>query len=131
MSGLSNFASKEIAIGAEENLSLMLSHSKSFVRKKAVISCIRVIRMHPESRATFFPRLKERFTDVDPGRNMVECLMEGVVHAAVSLLCEECKREPKEWLVFAPLLFQLLTTKSQNNWLMIKVMKIVKYHKMP
>ena len=49
----------------------------------------------------------------------------GVVAATVNVLCELVRRDPKEYLTLAPRLFHLLTT-SSNNWMLIKIIKIVR-----
>lgn len=48
----------------------------------------------------------------------------GVVSATVNVLCELVRREPQEFLNLAPQLFHLLTT-SSNNWMLIKIIKLV------
>ena len=48
----------------------------------------------------------------------------GVVSATVNVLCELVRHNPGEYLTLAPQLFQLLTT-SSNNWMLIKIIKLV------
>ncbi len=50
----------------------------------------------------------------------------GVVAATVNVLCELVRRDPKDYLTLAPRLFHLLTT-SSNNWMLIKIVKIVRH----
>ncbi len=40
--------------------------------------------------------------------------------AAVNVICELARKNPKNYLSLAPVFFKLLTT-SQNNWMRIKV----------
>jgi AP-3 complex subunit delta len=47
-----------------------------------------------------------------------------VVAATVNVLCELARRNPKNYLILAPQLFHLLTT-SANNWMLIKIVKLV------
>lgn len=47
-----------------------------------------------------------------------------VVSAAVNVICELARRNPKNYLSLAPQLFKLLTT-SSNNWMLIKIIKLV------
>ena len=48
----------------------------------------------------------------------------GVVSATVNVLCELARHNPKDYLSFAPPLFHILTT-SSNNWMLIKIIKLV------
>ena len=47
-----------------------------------------------------------------------------VVAAAVNVFCELARRNPKDYLSLAPQLFHLLTS-SSNNWMLIKIIKLV------
>ena len=49
----------------------------------------------------------------------------GVVAAAVNVLCELARKNPADYLSLAPQLFHLLTT-STNNWMLIKLIKLVR-----
>ena len=44
--------------------------------------------------------------------------------ATVNVLCELVRQNPTDYLALAPQLFHLLTT-SANNWLLIKIIKLV------
>lgn len=48
----------------------------------------------------------------------------GVVSATVNVLCELARQNPQAFLPFAPPLFHILTT-SNNNWMLIKIIKLV------
>ena len=48
-----------------------------------------------------------------------------VVAATVNVLCELARRNPKDYLSLAPQLFHLLTS-SSNNWMLIKIIKLVR-----
>lgn len=48
-----------------------------------------------------------------------------VVAAAVNVFCELARRNPKDYLSLAPQLFHLLTS-SSNNWMLIKIIKLVR-----
>lgn len=47
-----------------------------------------------------------------------------VVSATVSVICELARKNPRNYLSLAPQLFRLLTT-SSNNWMLIKIIKMV------
>lgn len=51
-----------------------------------------------------------------------------VVSAVVSVVCELARKNPKNYLSLAPQLFKILTT-SSNNWMLIKIIKLVKKKK--
>lgn len=59
-------------------------------------------------------RLRERLGDEDIG----------VVSATVNLICEMARKDPRKYLPLAPELFELLTA-STNNWMLIKIIKLV------
>jgi hypothetical protein len=61
-----------------------------------------------------FPRLKDKLEDPDPS----------VVSAAVNVICELARRNPKNYISLAPTLYKILTT-STNNWMLIKIVKLV------
>ena len=80
-----------------------------------------------------FPRLKEKLEDPDPGISfpyflkLAHCLFfshPGVQAAAVNVICELARRNPKNYLALAPIFFRLMTS-STNNWVLIKIIKLV------
>jgi len=48
----------------------------------------------------------------------------GVQSAAVNVICELARKNPKNYLSLAPLFFKLMTS-STNNWVLIKIIKLV------
>lgn len=76
-------------------------------------------------------RIRERLEDPDPGKlcavEFVCCTktISGVVAATINVLCELARYNPTDYLPLAPLLFHLLTT-SSNNWMLIKIIKLVR-----
>lgn len=48
-------------------VSLQMSHTKPYIRKKAVLIMYKVFLKYPESLRPAFPRLKEKLEDPDPG----------------------------------------------------------------
>lgn len=46
---------------------LQMSHTKPYIRKKAVLIMYKVFLKYPESLRPAFPRLKEKLEDPDPG----------------------------------------------------------------
>ena len=47
-----------------------MSHTKPYIRKKAVLIMYKVFLKYPESLRPAFPRLKEKLEDPDPGMLM-------------------------------------------------------------
>lgn len=52
----------------------------------------------------------------------------GVQSAAVNVICELARKNPKNYLSLAPIFFKLMTT-STNNWMLIKIIKLVSVNK--
>ena len=48
----------------------------------------------------------------------------GVQSAAVNVICELARKNPKNYLSLAPVFFKLMTS-STNNWMLIKIIKLV------
>lgn len=44
--------------------------------------------------------------------------------AAVNVICELARKNPKNYLSLAPVFFKLMTS-STNNWVLIKIIKLV------
>lgn len=67
----------------------------------------------PDALRPAFPRLKEKLEDPDPG----------VQAAAVNVITELARHNPKNYLNMAPIFFKLMTD-STNNWMLIKIIKL-------
>ena len=72
-----------------------------------------VFLRYPDALRPAFPRLKEKLEDPDPG----------VQSAAVNVICELARKNPKNYLSLAPIFFKLMTS-STNNWMLIKIIKL-------
>ena len=48
----------------------------------------------------------------------------GVQCSAVNVICELARKNPRNYLSLAPLFFKLMTS-SSNNWMLIKIIKLV------
>ncbi|XP_058513755.1 AP-3 complex subunit delta-1 [Ochotona princeps] len=113
LTGLSCFVTADLARDLANDIMTLMSHTKPYIRKKAVLIMYKVFLKHPESLRPAFPRLKEKLEDPDPG----------VQSAAVNVICELARRNPKNYLSLAPLFFKLMTS-STNNWVLIKIIKL-------
>ncbi|MGH0162849.1 UNVERIFIED_CONTAM: hypothetical protein FKN15_043758 [Acipenser sinensis] len=109
LTGLSCFVTPDLARDLANDIMTLMSHTKPYIRKKAVLIMYKVFLKYPESLRPAFPRLKEKLEDPDP--------------AAVNVICELARRNPKNYLSLAPLFFKLMTS-STNNWVLIKIIKL-------
>ncbi|RHY29398.1 hypothetical protein DYB32_005158 [Aphanomyces invadans] len=94
-------------------LNLMNSH-KPYVRKKATLILYKLFLRYPQGLRLSFDRLKERMEEPDVS----------VVSCSVNVICELANKKPKNYVGLAPQFFRLLTT-SSNNWMLIKVVKLM------
>ncbi len=69
---------------------------------------------YPQGLRLTFEKLKDRLEDSESA----------VVSCAVNVICELANKNPKNYLSMAPKFFKLLTTTS-NNWMLIKVVKLL------
>lgn len=113
-----------------------MTSTKPYIRKRAVLLLYKVFLNNPDALKPAFPRLKEKLEDPDSGRS--ECVLRatitsvcvGVQAAAVNVICELARRNPKNYLALAPIFFRLMTT-STNNWVLIKIIKLVSTRPFP
>jgi len=110
---LANICTTELARDLVPDIVIMLSSGRPYIRKKAVLVMYKIFVKFPDALRPSFPRLKERLSDPDTA----------VVSAAVNVICELAKKNARNYLPLAPVLFELLT-KSNNNWMLIKVIKL-------
>lgn len=100
----------------------LLSHPRSYVRKKATLSLYRIFLSYPESLRLTYGKLKEKLednnerTDTDPA----------VRGAVVCVLCELARRNPANFLGLAVPFYSLLSS-VHSNWTLIKVVKVFGY----
>ncbi|CAF1002600.1 unnamed protein product [Adineta steineri] len=113
MSGLSCFINADLARDLANDIMRLMTSGKAYVRKRAVLLLYKVFLNNPDALKPAFPRLKEKLEDPDPG----------VQAAAVNVICELARRNPKNYLALAPIFFRLMTT-STNNWVLIKIIKL-------
>uniref|UniRef100_A0A1B6DPB2 AP-3 complex subunit delta n=2 Tax=Clastoptera arizonana TaxID=38151 RepID=A0A1B6DPB2_9HEMI len=113
LSALSCFISPDLARDLANDIMTLLTSTKPYLRKKAVLMMYKVFLRFPEALRPAFPRLKEKLEDPDAG----------VQSAAVNVVCELARKNPKNYLSLAPIFFKLMTT-STNNWMLIKIIKL-------
>jgi len=113
LSSLSCFMSPDLARDLANDVMSLLTSTKPYVRKKGVLLLYKIFLRYPEALRPAFPRLKEKLEDPDPG----------VQSAAVNVICELARKNPKNYLSLAPTFFKLMTS-STNNWMLIKIIKL-------
>jgi len=100
LSGLACFINQDLARDLANDLMTLLSSTKPYIRKKAVLLMYKVFLAFPDALRPAFPRLKEKLEDPDPG----------VQSAAVNVVCELARKNPKNYLSLAPIFFKLMTS---------------------
>lgn len=113
LNGLACFVSPDLARDLANDIMTLMMSTKPYLRKKAVLIMYKVFLKFPDALRPAFPRLKEKLEDPDPG----------VQSAAVNVICELARKNPKNYLSLAPLFFKLMTS-STNNWVLIKIIKL-------
>lgn len=107
--------SPSLSTSLHPDLLHLLTHSSPRIRKRAVLCLLSCWEAFPEGLREGFPRLRGRLQDED----------QGVVGATVGVVMELARRQGgKNYLPLAPELFGILTG-SSNNWMLIKVVKLV------
>jgi len=113
ISCLSNICTPELARDLAADVVTMLNNSRPYVKKKACLVLYKVFLKFPDALRPSFQRLKEKLEDPEPS----------VQAAAVNVICELSRKNPKNYIGLAPILFKLLTN-SQSNWMLIKIVKL-------
>jgi len=114
ISCLANIVTADLAEGLLSDVYALMNSSRPYIRKKAVLVLLKIFKAWPKALRLSFDRLKEKLDDEN----------QGVVSAAVYVICELAAKNPKNYLSLAPQFFKILTT-SSNNWVLIKVVKLL------
>jgi len=113
INSLANVCTPDLARDLAPDIVTLLSSSRPYIRKKAVLVLYKIFLQFPQALRPAFPRLKDKLEDPDMA----------VVSAAVNVICELARKNPKNYLGLAPVLFKILTI-STNNWMLIKIIKL-------
>lgn len=111
---LAKLVTESLACDLQHDVSLLLSSPRPYIRKKTLLVLYRLIMVHPDTLPTAASKFLDCLNDPD----------QGVVCAAVTVTCELARASPKNFLGLAPVLYDLLTT-STNNWMLIKIVKLM------
>lgn len=113
LTGMSCFVSNEIGRELFNDVLRLLSSTKPYLRKKAVLVMYKIITVFPETLSEVLPKLEEKLEDPD----------QGVQSSVVNVICELACRSPKEFLNLEGTLYKLMEN-SSNNWMLIKIIKL-------
>jgi len=112
---LSNIVTEDLARELLSEVTNLTSHPQPYLRKKAVLCLFKLFVKYPQGLRLTFGRIQEcLLRDSDPS----------VVSCAVNVITELSDKNPRNYLVLAPSFFALLTN-SSNNWMLIKVVKLL------
>lgn len=111
---LSNIATEDLGQALLPELLHMLSHPSPYIRKKALLCLYKVFLKYPQGLRLSYDKIKLCLDDPHPS----------VVSCAVNVITELAEKNPKNYLPLAPSFFKLLTS-SANNWMLIKVVKLL------
>lgn len=114
INALANIATSDLARDLLSDIVLLMQNPHGYVRKKATLVLYKLYLRYPQGLRVTFDQLKNRMEDSDTS----------VVSCAVNVICELANKKPKNYLGLVPIFFQLLTS-SSNNWMLIKVVKLL------
>jgi AP-3 complex subunit delta-1 len=111
---ISNIVTEDLATDLLPELTNLTQHPQPYLRKKALLCLYKVFIKYPQGLRLTFARLQQCLEDPNPA----------VVSCAVNVITELSDKNPRNYLSLAPAFFQLLT-ESSNNWMLIKVVKLL------
>ena len=113
LSCLSNICTPELAELLVSEVAGLLTSQRPYIKKKCLLALFKIFLQYPSALRPCFPRIKEKLDDPDPS----------VTSAAVNVICELARKNPKNYLGMAPVFFKLFSN-IQNNWTLIKIVKV-------
>uniref|UniRef100_A0A7S3L733 Clathrin/coatomer adaptor adaptin-like N-terminal domain-containing protein n=1 Tax=Amphora coffeiformis TaxID=265554 RepID=A0A7S3L733_9STRA len=111
---IANIVTEDLATDLLPELTNLTQHPQPYLRKKAILCLYKVFIKYPQGLRLTFARLQQCLEDTNPA----------VVSCAVNVITELSDKNPRNYLQLAPAFFQLLT-ESSNNWMLIKVVKLL------
>lgn len=111
---ISNIVTEDLARDVLPEVTNLTKHPQPYLRKKAILCLFKMFMKYPQGLRLTFDNIQHCLEDSDPS----------VVSCAVNVVTELSDKNPKNYLHLAPAFFQLLT-QSQNNWMLIKVVKLL------
>lgn len=113
MTGLSCFVSNEVARELFNDVHRLLSSTKPYLRKKAVLLMYKILTVFPETLPEVLPKLEEKLEDSD----------QGVQSSVINVICELSRKNPQDFIHLEGTLYKLMEN-SSNNWMLIKIIKL-------
>lgn len=110
----SNIVTEELASDVLPELTNLTAHPQPYLRKKAVLCLFKVFCKYPQGLRLTFSKIQNCLKDSNSS----------VVSCAVNVITELSYKNPRNYLHMAPDFFNLLTS-SSNNWMLIKVVKLL------
>lgn len=111
---VSNIITEELARDLLPELTNLTNHPQPYLRKKAILCLFKLFVKYPQGLRLTFDRIQQCLEDSNSS----------VVSCAVNVITELSDKNPKNYLHLAPQFFRLLTN-SSNNWMLIKVVKLL------
>lgn len=111
---VANIVTEELAQDLLPELTNLTSHPQPYLRKKAILCLFKLFVKYPQGLRLTFAQVQQCLSDPNPA----------VASCAVNVITELSDKNPKNYLHLAPAFFDLLTT-SSNNWMLIKVVKLL------
>ena len=111
---ISNIVTEDLARDLLPELTNLITHPQPYLRKKAILCLFKVFVRYPQGLRLTFAKLQKCLEDPNTS----------VVSSAVNVITELSDKNPRNYLHLAPAFFELLT-KSSNNWMLIKVVKLL------
>ena len=111
---ISNIVTADLAADLLPEMTQLTSHPQPYLRKKAILCLFKLFVHYPQGLRLTFGKLQACLQD--PNQAVVSC--------AVNVITELSDKNPKNYLSLAPAFFDLLTG-SSNNWMLIKVVKLL------
>ncbi|KAL3793355.1 LOW QUALITY PROTEIN: hypothetical protein ACHAW5_006339 [Stephanodiscus triporus] len=112
ISCLSNIVTEDLGRETLPDLLHLLKHPSPYVRKKALLCLYKVFLKYPQGLRLSYDAIKSCLDDSHPSS------------CARSTSLELSDKNPRNYLPLAPAFFRLLTS-SANNWMLIKVVKLL------
>lgn len=111
---VSNIVTEDLAQDLLPEITNLTQHPQPYLRKKAILCLFKLFVKYPQGLRLTFARLQQCLDDSN----------QSVVSCAVNVITELSDKNPKNYLHLAPAFFDLLT-QSSNNWMLIKVVKLL------
>ena len=111
---VSNIVTQDLARDLLADVVKLTSHPQPYLRKKAILCLFKMFVQYPQGLRLTFDQLQTCLQDSNPA----------VVSCAVNVITELSDKNPNNYLHLAPAFFELLTA-SSNNWMLIKVVKLL------